>query len=41
MSAHISPQFHAELDAVKNSVMTMGGLVENHVQSACTALVEG
>ena len=41
MSAHISQQFNAELDAVKNQVMTMGGLVENHVQSACTALVEG
>lgn len=41
MSAHISQQFNEELDAVKNLVMTMGGLVENHVQSACTALVEG
>ncbi|MCW8853301.1 MAG: phosphate signaling complex protein PhoU [Gammaproteobacteria bacterium] len=41
MSVHISQQFNAELDAVKNQVMTMGGLVENHVQSACTALVEG
>jgi len=41
MSAHISQQFNAELDNVRNQVMTMGGLVENHVQSACTALVEG
>ncbi|MCW9014922.1 MAG: phosphate signaling complex protein PhoU [Gammaproteobacteria bacterium] len=41
MSAHISQQFNAELEAVRNHVMTMGGLVENHVQNACTALVEG
>lgn len=41
MSAHISQQFNAELDSVRNQVMTMGGLVENHVLSACTALVEG
>ena len=41
MSAHISQQFNTELDNVRNQVMTMGGLVENHVQSACTALVEG
>jgi phosphate transport system protein len=41
MSTHISQQFNAELDTVRNQVMTMGGLVENHVLSACTALVEG
>jgi phosphate transport system protein len=41
MSAHISQQFNTELDTVRNQVMTMGGLVENHVLSACTALVEG
>ena len=41
MSAHISQQFNAELDLVRSQVMTMGGLVENHLQSACTALVEG
>lgn len=41
MSVHISQQFNEELDAVKNQVMTMGGLVENHVLSACTALAEG
>jgi len=41
MSTHISQQFNTELDTVRNQVMTMGGLVENHVQSACTALVEG
>lgn len=41
MGSHISQQFNAELDNVRNQVMRMGGLVENHVQSACTALVEG
>ncbi len=41
MNEHISQQFNVELDDLKNQVMTMGGLVENHVQSACTALVEG
>ncbi|MCW8956596.1 MAG: phosphate signaling complex protein PhoU [Gammaproteobacteria bacterium] len=41
MSAHISQQFNAELDTVRNQVMTMGGLVETHVQDACTALVDG
>ena len=41
MAEHISQQFNAELENVRNQVMTMGGLVENHVQSAMTALVEG
>ncbi|MFW2373567.1 MAG: phosphate signaling complex protein PhoU [Gammaproteobacteria bacterium] len=41
MTAHISQQFNAELDSVRNQVMTMGGLVENHVQDACTALEDG
>jgi phosphate transport system protein len=41
MAEHISQQFNAELENVRNQVMTMGGLVENHVQSAVTALVEG
>lgn len=41
MSAHISQQFNAELDSVRNQVMTMGGLVETHVQDACTALEDG
>ncbi|TNF36448.1 MAG: phosphate signaling complex protein PhoU [Gammaproteobacteria bacterium] len=41
MATHISQQFNVELENVLNQVMTMGGVVENHVQSACTALVEG
>ena len=36
---HISQQFGAELDALSNKVMSMGGLVEIHVQDACAALV--
>ena len=40
MTAHISQQFNTELENVRNQVMTMGGLVENHVQNAVTALVE-
>lgn len=41
MSAHISQQFNTDLETVRNKVMTMGGLVETHVQSACLALIEG
>mgnify|MGYP002713102627 CR=1 FL=1 len=41
MTEHISQQFNAELESVRNQVMTMGGLVENHVQNAVTAMVEG
>ncbi len=41
MATHISQQFNAELENVLNQVMTMGGVVENHVQSACTAMLEG
>ena len=40
MTAHISQQFNTELENVRNQVMTMGGLVENHVLNAVTALVE-
>ncbi|MBI3187364.1 MAG: phosphate signaling complex protein PhoU [Gammaproteobacteria bacterium] len=41
MSAHISQQFNSDLESVRNKVMTMGGLVETHVQNACQALIEG
>ncbi|HEY9053048.1 MAG TPA: phosphate signaling complex protein PhoU [Gammaproteobacteria bacterium] len=41
MATHISQQFNAELENVLNQVLTMGGVVENHVQSACTAMLEG
>ncbi len=41
MNDHISQQFNAELEQVKNQVMVMGGLVEKHVKNACTALEDG
>jgi phosphate transport system protein len=41
MSSHISQQFNTDLETVRNKVMTMGGLVETHVQSACLALIDG
>ena len=40
MKTHISQQYDVELEAVRNQVLAMGGLVESHVQHACTALVE-
>lgn len=36
---HISAQFNDELEAVKNQVLEMGGLVEQNLQSALNALV--
>lgn len=41
MSIHISQQFNTDLDSVRNKVMTMGGMVETHLQNACIALIEG
>ncbi len=38
---HISQQFDAELEDVRNSVLAMGGLVEQQIIQAITALVEG
>lgn len=37
---HISQQFNAELEEVRNRVLGMGGLVENQIANAVTALVE-
>ncbi|RDB44041.1 phosphate transport system regulatory protein PhoU [Halomonas sp. DQ26W] len=40
-SQHISRQFNQELEELKTHLMTMGGLVENQVQEAVKALLEG
>jgi len=38
---HISQQFDAELEDVRNSVLAMGGLVEQQIIQAITSLAEG
>lgn len=38
---HISQQFNAELEDIRNRVMAMGGLVEQQLVDAVSALVEG
>ncbi|MDH5785816.1 MAG: phosphate signaling complex protein PhoU [Chromatiales bacterium] len=37
---HISQQFNEELEAIRNHVMAMGGLVEQQLTDAITALVD-
>jgi len=41
ISHHISQQFNAELEEVRNKVMAMGGLVEEQIENAVIALVSG
>ncbi|MGD8430125.1 MAG: phosphate signaling complex protein PhoU [Ectothiorhodospiraceae bacterium] len=38
---HISQQYNEELEEIRNRVMSMGGLVEEQLADALTALVEG
>ena len=41
ISEHISKQFNAELEAVRSSVLQMGGLVEEQIEQAIQALTTG
>jgi phosphate transport system protein len=41
MGGHISQQYNAELEDVRNRVLAMGGLVEQQIGDAVSALVEG
>jgi len=41
LSHHISRRFNADLEGVRTRVLAMGGFVEEQLQKAVTALVEG
>jgi len=41
INQHISRQFNAELEEIRNKVLAMGGMVEQQIRDAVTALVEG
>lgn len=41
ISHHISQQYNAELEDVRSKVLKMGGLVEDQLSNALTAIVEG
>lgn len=41
LGQHISQQYNAELEDIRNRVMGMGGMVEQQLANAITALVEG
>ncbi|MDH4106747.1 MAG: phosphate signaling complex protein PhoU [Gammaproteobacteria bacterium] len=41
LTGHISKRFNKELEELRNSVLTMGGLVETQLNSAIAAIVSG
>ncbi len=41
LDSHISQQFNADLEDIRNHVMAMGGLVEQQTADAITAFVDG
>ncbi len=41
LSHHISRRFNEDLEGVRNQVLAMGGLVEQQLANAVTALIEG
>ncbi len=38
LNKHISGQFNAELESIRTQVMTMGGMVEQQLSDAITAM---
>ena len=40
LNKHISGQFNAELESIRTQVMTMGGMVEQQLSDAITAMHE-
>lgn len=41
LNKHISGQFNAELESIRTQVMTMGGMVEQQLSDAITAMHNG
>ncbi len=41
LTGHISRRFNKDLESLRNSVLTMGGLVESQLSQAITAIVTG
>ena len=41
LSDHISRRFNKDIEDLRNSVLTMGGLVESQLSQAITAIVRG
>lgn len=41
LNKHISGKFNAELESIRTQVMTMGGMVEQQLSDAITAMHNG